>query len=85
MYKGIKDANNVIVRVAETIGMDEELQTRVLGEAKFLRALNYFNLVRCFGEVPLRTKPVQPGEEGLPVSPIADIYEVIISDFQYAA
>lgn len=85
MYKGIKDANNVIVRVAETIGMDEELQNRVIGEAKFLRALNYFNLVRCFGEVPLRTKPVQPGEEGLPVSPIADIYPVIISDFQYAA
>ena len=28
---------------------------------------------------------MQPGEEGLPVSPIADIYEVIISDFKYAA
>jgi hypothetical protein len=85
MYRGIKDANNVIARVAEIQGMDEELQKRVVGEAKFLRALNYFNLVRCFGEVPLRTKPVKPGEEGLPVSPIEDIYPVIISDFQDAA
>lgn len=84
-YVGIKDANNVIARVAETSNIDDELKWRVIGEARFLRGLNYFNLVRCFGEVPLRTEPVKPGEEGLPVSPIADIYEVIISDFQFAA
>lgn len=84
-YVGIKDANNVIARVAETSNIDDELKWRVIGEARFLRGLNYFNLVRCFGEVPLRTTPVQPGEEGLPLSPIADIYEVIVSDFQFAA
>ena len=39
------------------IEMDEELKNRIIGEAKFLRALHYFNLVRCFGEVPLRTTP----------------------------
>jgi len=85
IYVAIKDANNVIARVPEITDIDEELKLRILGEAKFLRALNYFNLVRCFGEVPLRTIPVLPGEEGLPVSPIKDIYEVIISDLQYAA
>ena len=65
--------------------MNEELKARIIGEARFLRGLNYFNLVRCFGEVPLRTEPVKPGEEGLPVSPIEDIYEVIVGDFQFAA
>ncbi|PQJ75740.1 RagB/SusD family nutrient uptake outer membrane protein [Polaribacter gangjinensis] len=84
IYVGIKDANNVIARVPDIVDMDEQLKKRVLGEAKFLRALNYFNLVRCFGEVPLRTTPVKPGEGGLPKSPIQDIYEVIISDLQYA-
>jgi hypothetical protein len=84
MYFGIRDANNVIARVP-AIDMDETLKARVLGEAKFLRALHYFNLVRCFGEVPLRTSPVQSGEGGLPVSPIKDIYQVIIDDLTDAS
>lgn len=84
MYIGIKDANNIIARVP-AIEMDEELKNRILGEAKFLRGLHYFNLVRCFGEVPLRTEPTQSGDEGLAVSTIDDIYEVIINDFSYAA
>lgn len=85
IYIGIKDANNVIARVPEITLINEQLKLRIIGEAKFLRALNYFNLVRCFGEVPLRTEPVKPGEGGLPKSPIQDIYGVIISDLQYAA
>ena len=84
MYKGIRDANNVILRVPD-IDMDEELKARIIGEAKFLRALHYFNLVRCFGEVPLRTTPVEPGEGGLPVSPIQDVYQVIIDDLSDAS
>lgn len=85
IYIGIRDANNVIARVPEITDIDEQLKLRILGEAKFLRALHYFNLVRCFGEVPLRTEPVKPGEGGLPKSPIQDIYKVIIEDFTYAA
>lgn len=84
IYIGIKDANNVIARVPEIPEMNEQLRSRVIGEAKFLRALNYFNLVRCFGEVPLRMTPVLPGQPGLPKSPIADIYDLIIEDLQYA-
>lgn len=84
IYIAIKDANNVIANVPNVPEMNEELRARIIGEAKFLRALHYFNLVRCFGEVPLRTEPVKPGEEGLPKSPISDIYDVIISDLQYA-
>jgi starch-binding outer membrane protein, SusD/RagB family len=84
MYIGIRDANNIIFNVPK-IDMDEDLKARIIGEAKFLRALHYFNLVRCFGEVPLRTKPLVPGEEGLPVSPITDIYKVIIDDLTFAS
>ena len=84
-YLGIRDANNVIAKVP-MIEMDEVLKNRVVGEAKFLRALHYFNLVRCFGEVPLRTEPLQSGEDsGLPVSSIIEIYDLIIEDLNYTA
>lgn len=85
IYICIKDANNVINKVPEISEMDEDLRQRVIGEARFIRALSYFNLVRCFGEVPLRTEPVEPGDEGLPVSSIQDIYQVIIDDLTFAS
>lgn len=85
IYVCIKDANNVIKRVPEIPEMDKKLRGRVVGEARFIRALSYFNLVRTFGEVPLRIEPVQPGEDGLPVSTIQDIYQVIIDDLTYAS
>src|SRR3990170_9052416 len=44
-YKGIQYSNVVLARVPG-IAMDEDLKNRYLGEAKFLRALHYFNLVR---------------------------------------
>lgn len=85
IYLGIRDANNVIANVPN-INMDEDLRNRIIGEAKFLRALNYFNLVRCFGEVPLRTNPVEADDDqGLPVSSLVEIYDVIINDLNYAS
>jgi hypothetical protein len=85
LYLGIRDANNVIAKVPD-IDMNEELKNRIVGEAKFLRALHYFNLVRCFGEVPLRINPVEAGnDQGLPVSSIVEIYDLIIDDLNYAS
>lgn len=86
MYIAIKDANNVIYNVPN-IEMNEVLRNRIVGEARFLRGLHYFNLVRTFGEVPLRTVPAKSGEDevGLPISTLDKIYNVIISDFKYAS
>ena len=85
LYLGIREANNVIAKVSD-IEMDQDLKNRIIGEAKFLRALNYFNLVRCFGEVPLRTEPVEAGDDqGLAVSSIVEIYDVITNDLNFAA
>jgi starch-binding outer membrane protein, SusD/RagB family len=53
-YSGISRANSVIKRVPD-IAMDESLKARLVNEAKFLRALDYFNLVTIWGEVPLVT------------------------------
>ncbi len=51
-YQAINRANSVIDRVP-AIAMDTTLRKRVVAEAKFLRAMHYFNLVRLFGGVPL--------------------------------
>lgn len=53
-YKGIFRANILLEKLPE-IPMDEGLKSRFAGEAKFLRALYYFNLVVAFGDVPFVT------------------------------
>lgn len=55
-YLLIDRANRVIINVPK-INMDAAKKGRVVGEAKFLRALAYFNLVRAFGDVPLVIQP----------------------------
>lgn len=51
-YDGIYRANNALYYLEE-FQIDESLKSRLTGEVKFLRAFWYFDLVRCFGGVPL--------------------------------
>jgi len=51
-YDGIYRANNALFYL-EQLTIDETLKNRLIGEVKFLRALFYFDLVRCYGGVPL--------------------------------
>lgn len=77
LYQGIRRANVVIERVAP-IEMDENLKTRYLAEAYFLRGLFYFDLVRAWGGVPLVTEVDAPNN--LQRSSAADIYNLIVGD-----
>ena len=52
-YVGVLRANTVLQRVPEIEFEDEQLKTRILAEAKFLRGFYYFNLVRFYGGVPI--------------------------------
>ncbi len=52
IWKAVNNANAVLDNVPD-IDMDETLKARIIGEAKFLRALNYFNMVRRWGGVPI--------------------------------
>ncbi|RNI30081.1 RagB/SusD family nutrient uptake outer membrane protein [Rufibacter immobilis] len=58
-YRAIFRANQVITNVPN-IQMDETLKQRYIGEAKFLRALHYFNMVSLFRSVPLVLEPSRP-------------------------
>lgn len=84
-YIGINRANAVIANVPGITDMDEELRNQYVGEAHFLRALHYFNLVRLFGNVPMRTEPVTSIEQvNAPVSPMTEVYDLIINDLTSA-
>lgn len=79
-YSIINRANGVIARVPG-INMDATLRDRIVGEAKFLRALNYFNLVRLFGGVPLETAETNSLDSlQKPRATTAEVYALIVQD-----
>ncbi len=59
-YAAVYKANLAITKIPTIVftAATAGVQTRLIGEAKFLRALWYFNLVRLFGDVPLILEPV---------------------------
>ncbi len=84
-YRGIANANLAIAKIPD-ISMDESVKKRYLGEARFLRAYYYYNLVRIFGKVPLITQPVSlnsPELNPMP-APQEDIYKLIVDDLTIA-
>ena len=83
-YDGVNRANEVIAKVP-LIAMDTQLRDRLVGEAKFVRALLYFNLVRLFGQVPLILAPTS-STEGLNAeqASVDVIYSQIIKDLTEA-
>ena len=84
-YQLITRANLSIERIPD-ISMDESLKARLLGEAKFLRGLNYFNLVRLYGDVPLVLQTESDIDDYLvPRTDRAEVYDQIIQDLQEAS
>lgn len=86
-YQQINLCNQVITNVPG-INMDAALRSRYVAEAKFLRALAYFNLVRAFGGVPLVLQPVTadtPDQQNPTRAASADVYAAIIKDLTDAS
>jgi hypothetical protein len=78
IYQMITRANLVLAKVP-AIAMDEAQKNQIIAEAKFLRALGYFYLVRLYGDVPLVLTP----EEQLALggrTPQAQIFTQIVKD-----
>lgn len=83
-YEGISRANYLLY-YSPGIDMNEDLKSRILGEAKFLRAYFNFNLVNIFGEIPIKLNPpINPDEINKPKSPIANVYAQIEKDLTEA-
>lgn len=85
-YQLITYANTVIAKTEASEGIDELSKHPFLAEAKFLRALAYFDLVRIFGGVPVITEPPVFGENLLfPRATTPEVYALIIADFEFAS
>ena len=83
-YDGIYRANLVLERVP-AIEMDEAKKNQVLGQAKFLRGLYYFYLVRTFGRVPNITTVLKPAEVYVPrAASVAENWSQIEKDLTEA-
>ncbi|HKZ39018.1 MAG TPA: RagB/SusD family nutrient uptake outer membrane protein [Chryseolinea sp.] len=85
-YRLIHQANQVIeiVPTAPTETTTEAMRSRVVGEAKFLRALAYMDLVVLFGGVPLMETYVKKVGEDKPRASVDQVYSLIISDLEDA-
>ena len=78
-YRMINRANLVLSK-APGITDNTALRDRLVGEAKFLRAWAYFELVSQWGDVPVYTDPITSSVDFKGKSPAADIYTLIIND-----
>lgn len=83
-YETIARANNAITYIAP-MTFDATLRNQLVGEAKFLRAYSYFNLVNIFGKVPLKLAPqLTSATINVPLSEVSAIYAQIEKDLTEA-
>ncbi len=86
LYRNIQQANVIIDRIDPVEFSDEAVKARYKGEAQFLRAMQYFHLVRLFGGVPLILHEIESPEgaftEGR--ASVDAVYEQILADVNAA-
>lgn len=84
MYRTINRANLAIDRIPD-IEMNTSEKNRLLAEARYFRAHNYFTLVKFFGDVPLTITPIESlANAFIPRSGSGDVYSQIITDLEWA-
>jgi len=83
-YNIINRCNTVIERAPAATG-NQDLLTRYVNEAKFLRAWSFYMLVTTYGGVPLVTKTLASEEYFIPRSTEEEVFAQIITDLNAAA
>jgi starch-binding outer membrane protein, SusD/RagB family len=87
IYRQIDRDNVILTRVPEVAAIDDATKNEVMGEAYFLRALSYSNLVKFWGDVPMPLAPVQSADDasGYTRTPQLQVYTQILGDLDKAA
>lgn len=82
-YAGIFRCNTLLTKI-DGVNFDSSpsSRNRIEGEARFLRALMYFDLVRLFERVPLLT---QPTTDNVSQANPSETYQLIVADLKFAA
>jgi hypothetical protein len=81
-YKAIFRCNKIIMNEDVTQWNNADGKGLVVGQARALRAILYFDLARLFGDVPLILVPT---EANVPRTPAAEVYKAIFEDLKYAS
>lgn len=85
-YIGIGRCNMLLDNMSKAKAVTSAaIYSRIEGEAKFLRAYYYGNLISLYGDVPLVVKSITPEESFLPRTPKAEVLNFIFSDLDSAA
>lgn len=84
-YDVIFTANNILEKGGKA-GVTDEIKNRYFAEARFFRALSYFDLVQRYGDVPLVTKTLDYDSEELTMgrTPKEEIAALMYEDLEYA-
>ncbi|MGV3559301.1 MAG: RagB/SusD family nutrient uptake outer membrane protein [Larkinella arboricola] len=78
-YSSIRNANISIANIP-SIDADQAVKNALVAEARFMRALVYYHLVRHWGPVPLYLTSTTTES---PRKPVDEVYASIIEDLQY--
>ncbi|ADQ18610.1 RagB/SusD family nutrient uptake outer membrane protein [Leadbetterella byssophila] len=82
-YAGIFRCNTLLQKLnGIDFGSDAARKNRIEGEARFLRAIQYFDLVRLFEKIPLLTEPTT---DNIPQADPTAVYQLIVEDLKFAA
>ena len=86
IYDAIARVNLILQKVPNVTGLTDTEKNQILGEAHFLRALHYHNLVKFWGDVPMPLEPLDSPAEAaqLTRTPKADVYTQILADLTQA-
>ena len=84
LYKVIGECNYFISSVGKS-SLSDSYKARAIGEARFLRALCYFNLANLFGGVPLRIEPTTSETVNMARSSREEVYAQAEQDWLFAA
>lgn len=75
----------VIKRINEVPDADDAYKKQVIAEVKFLRALNYFEMIKRYGGVPIVDVMFEPGQPiNVPRSSFEDCIKFILKDLNEA-
>lgn len=86
IYREIDRDNVILNRVPNVAAIDDATRGEVMGEAYFLRALSYHNLVKFWGDVPMPLAPVSSADDASHYTrtPVLQVYTQILSDLDNA-
>ncbi len=83
-YQSIRNANLIISNVPNSKVLTSEQKDGYIAEAKFMRALVYFHIVRVWAGVPIYTEQNMTQTTGVSKGTKQEVYELIRSDLEFA-